>query len=70
MERDDAPVSLGRHPVPANDNHAPLSPEAEAALTLVARAIGRQLAREAMRAAQAANDNDPPGRSGRERVRG
>ena len=45
--------------VAANDNDAPLSPEADAALTVIARAIGRQLAREAMRAMQAANDNEP-----------
>lgn len=44
----------------ANDNDAPLSPEADAALTVIARAIGRQLAREAMRV-KAANDNEKAG---------
>ncbi len=42
----------------ANDNDAPLSPEADAALAVIAQAIGRHLAREAMRAMQAANDNE------------
>lgn len=60
MEKgDDALLRI--HLTAANDNHAPLSPEADAALTLIARAIGRQLAREAMRAAQAANDNEKAG---------
>lgn len=67
MGKDDAPAPLGGHPVAANDNHAPLSPQADAALTLIARAISRQLAREVMRAAQAANVNSavqkPDGRS-------
>ena len=48
--------------VAANDNDAPLSPEADVALTVIAQAIGRQLAREAMRAVQAANDNEPGGK--------
>jgi len=46
------------HLTAANDNSTPLSPEADAALTVIARAIGRQLAREAMRVIKAANDNE------------
>lgn len=40
MERDDARAPGPRHLLPANDNEAPLSPQAEAALTIIARAIG------------------------------
>lgn len=58
MERDDAPA-----PQPlagANDNLRPPIPSAQvdAALKRIARLIGRQMAREAFQARQAANDNE------------
>ncbi|WP_164499276.1 hypothetical protein [Sphingopyxis witflariensis] len=57
MKKDEAPRS--RALTAANDN--PLDPAAvEAALTRVAEAIGRHIAREHIRARKAANDNDPP----------
>lgn len=50
-------------PVPprviANDNMAPMNPaDADAALTRIAEAIGRHIAREHTRTRRAANDND------------
>jgi hypothetical protein len=52
MKKDDAP--------PANDNHIVPDPVAiDAALTRIAEAIGRHIAREHIRARKAANDNDP-----------
>ncbi|MDR0807803.1 MAG: hypothetical protein LBE86_01515 [Gemmobacter sp.] len=41
------------------DPDAPTPPAVEAALKLIAQAIGRQLAREAFREMQEVNDNDP-----------
>ena len=60
MEKDKSPA-----PPPlagANDNLRPPIPSAqvEAALKRIARLIGRQIAREAFEAREAANDNDPP----------
>jgi hypothetical protein len=58
MKEDDAP-----RPRPieaANDNPAALDPVAvDAALTRIAEAIGRLIAREHIRARKAANDNQP-----------
>jgi len=46
----------------ANDNlPSPIpSIQVDTALKLIARAIGRQIARDMMRASDAANNNDPP----------
>ena len=57
MKKDEAPRS--RPLTPANDNS--LDPAAvDAALTRIAEAIGRHIAREHIRARKAANDNDLP----------
>lgn len=58
MKKDEAPRS---GPVTAaNDNPAALDPAAiDAALTRIAEAIGRHIAREHIRERKAANDNDP-----------
>ncbi|MBA4750879.1 MAG: hypothetical protein H2055_01445 [Sphingopyxis sp.] len=57
MRKDKSPRS--RALTAANDNS--LDPAAvDAALTRVAEAIGRHIAREHIRARKAANDNDPP----------
>ncbi len=47
---------------PANDNEPVQQPpdiDVEAALTRIAEAIGRHIAREHIRARRAANDNEP-----------
>ena len=59
MKKDEAPRSRPR--TAANDNPAALAPAAvDAALTRIAKAIGRHIAREHVRARKAANDNDLP----------
>lgn len=60
MPRDDArPV---RHIYAANDNDPASDPVAvDAALTRIAEALGRHIAREHIRARDAANDNDVAG---------
>ena len=59
MKKDDVPRS--RPIAPANDNHIVPDPVAiDAALTRIAEAIGRHIAREHIRARKAANDNEPP----------
>jgi hypothetical protein len=46
--------------VPANDNAPVLrAAKVEAALTRIAEALGRHIAREHIRARKAANDNEP-----------
>jgi len=56
MVGDEAP---GPVPAAANDNAASLDPAGvDAALTRIAEAIGRHIAREHVRARKAANDND------------
>lgn len=58
MHEDDAPPE--RAIVPANDNAPRLrAAEVDAAMTRIAEAIGRHIAREHVRALRAANDNDP-----------
>ena len=48
----------------ANDNDADPDPVAiDAALTRIAEAIGRHIAREHMRERKAANDNEPDGKN-------
>jgi hypothetical protein len=61
MERDDTP--LPRRLSAANDSDPPSVDETKgnAALTRIARLIGRQIARETVEAKTAANDNNPPG---------
>lgn len=50
--------------VPANDNAPVLrSAQVDAALTRIAEAIGRHIAREHFRARKAANDNEPCGKN-------
>ncbi len=57
MAGDDAPEPLA--PAVANDNTVALDPVGvDAALTRIAEAIGRHIAREHIRARKAANDND------------
>lgn len=57
MTGDEAPEPLA--PAVANDNAAALDPAGvDAALTRIAEAVGRHIAREHMRARKAANDND------------
>ncbi|NYF33476.1 hypothetical protein [Sphingopyxis sp. JAI108] len=57
MKKDEAPHS--RPLTAANDNSSSLAPAAvDAALTRIAEAIGRHIAREHVRARKAANDND------------
>lgn len=59
MKKDKVPSS--RPLTAANDNSAAIAPAAvEAALTRIAEAIGRHIAREHVRARKAANDNDLP----------
>lgn len=58
MHEDD-PLPKG-HIAPANDNAPVLrSAKVDAALTRIAEAIGRHIAREHIRARKAANDNAP-----------
>lgn len=58
MKKDAAPRS--RPLTAANDNDAAPDPIAiDAALTRIAEAIGRHIAREHIRARKAANDNEP-----------
>lgn len=57
MKKDDAPRAQPL--TPANDNHILRDPVAiDAALTRIAQAIGRHIAREHIRARKAANDNE------------
>jgi hypothetical protein len=57
MKKDDAPRQ--RPVTPANDNPIASDPvAANAALTRLAQAIGRHIAREHIRVGKAANDND------------
>jgi hypothetical protein len=59
MKKDEAPRS--RPLTAANDNSSALAPATvDAALTRIAEAIGRHIARENVRARKAANDNDLP----------
>lgn len=59
MKKDDAPRS--RPLTPANDNDAdPRAEKVDAALTRIAEAIGRHIAREHIRVRNAANDNEAP----------
>lgn len=64
MRKDDVP-----EPCPiaaANDNPTALDAAAvDAALTRIAEAIGRHIAREHIRARDAANDNDAPSKKPR-----
>ncbi|MFD0850611.1 hypothetical protein [Sphingosinicella xenopeptidilytica] len=56
MTGDEAPEPV---PAVANDNAAALDPAGvDTALTRIAEAIGRHIAREHIRARKAANDND------------
>lgn len=57
--REDDPLPKGSV-TPANDN-APIlrAAKVDAALTRIAEAIGRHIAREHIRARKAANDNEP-----------
>lgn len=49
---------------PANDNAPALhTAQVDAALTRIAEAIGRHIAREHIRARKAANDNEPGGKN-------
>jgi hypothetical protein len=59
MEKDDALVPARL--TAANDSEPPSisTKKVDAALIRIARLIGRQIAREAFDARQAANDNDP-----------
>lgn len=58
MAKDDDPAVPPR--MIANDNAAPIDPAAaDAALTRIAEAIGRHIARAHIRMRRAANDNDP-----------
>ena len=60
MPKDDA--WSARRASAANDNGPDTDPEAvDAALTRIAEAIGRHIAREHIRARDAANDNDVVG---------
>lgn len=62
MREDDAPPQP--RVAPANDNDAVSDPVAvDAALTRIAEAIGRHIAREHIRARKAANDNEPNGKN-------
>ncbi|WOF43870.1 hypothetical protein KNJ79_02635 [Sphingopyxis indica] len=56
MREDDAPRD---GIVAANDNGVVDPAAADAALTRIAEAIGRHIAREHIRARKAANDNEP-----------
>lgn len=61
MEKGDDPARRGRLNA-ANDNEPDTDlsgMSVEAALTHIAEAIGRHIARQHIRARQAANDNDP-----------
>jgi len=59
VEKDKSPVPQSL--IGANDNlPSPIpSIHVDTALKLIARALGRQIARDMMRASDAANDNDP-----------
>lgn len=61
MHEDD-PLPKG-HIAPANDNAPVLrATQVDAALTRIAEAIGRHIAREHIQARKAANDNEPVGK--------
>ncbi|WP_338426375.1 hypothetical protein [Sphingopyxis kveilinensis] len=62
MKKDEAP---GSGPViAANDNDVASDPVAiDAALTRIAEALGRHIAREHIKARKAANDNEPGGKN-------
>lgn len=62
MNKDEAPWS---RPIrAANDNDVAPDPVAiDAALTRIAEAIGRHIAREHIRARKAVNDNEPGGKN-------
>ncbi|KGB55022.1 hypothetical protein FG91_01651 [Sphingopyxis sp. LC81] len=62
MQEDDAPRA--RPVTAANDNDVAPDPVAvDAALTRIAEAIGRHIAREHIRVRKAANDNEPGGKN-------
>lgn len=62
MHEDD-PLPKG-HIAPANDNAPVLrAAKVDAALTRIAEAIGRHIAREHIRARNAANDDEPGGKN-------
>jgi hypothetical protein len=59
MMEDDAPEAQPPRPQAANDNKgAPVAP-IDARILTIARALGRQIAREQIKRMRAANDNDP-----------
>jgi hypothetical protein len=59
MMENDAPEREPPSPEPANDNHgAPVAP-IDACILTIARALGRQIAREQLKRMRAVNDNDP-----------
>ena len=58
MMENDAPEPEPPRPRAANDNGASPAP-IDARILTIARALGRQIAREQLRKISAANDNDP-----------
>jgi hypothetical protein len=58
MMENDAPEPEPPQPQAANDNGASSAP-IDARILTIARALGRQIAREQLRKISAANDNDP-----------
>jgi len=64
MKEDDAPPD--RRWTASNDNEPVVRTEkVDAALTRIAEAIGRHIAREHIRARNAANDNEPQAKNAR-----
>jgi hypothetical protein len=58
MMENDAPEREPPRPQAANDNNSSAAP-IDARILTIARALGRQIAREQLKSLRAANDNDP-----------
>ena len=59
MMENDAPEPEPPGPKAANDNNGSSAASIDARILTIARALGRQIAREQLRKTPAANDNDP-----------
>jgi hypothetical protein len=59
MMESDAPEGERPRPQVANDNNGPPAAPIDARILTIARALGRQIAREQLKRMRAGNDNDP-----------
>jgi hypothetical protein len=60
MMENDAPERGPPRPQAANDNEGTSAAPIDARILTIARALGRQIAREQLKRLRAANDNDRP----------